>query len=320
MTGLITLPEIEEARSRLPREVRRTPVVPLARRPDEVGRETLHLKLENLQVTGAYKIRAAFHYLDSLTEEERAKGVVLASSGNFGHGFAYAGRRLGVKVTVVTPERTHRFKVDAIRGHGADLVFCENNFLARAPKVAEVARESGMLPLDTMEDRRVAVGHASIGLEILEDVPDVETVIVPVGSGGLIAGVASAIKLRAPHVRVVGALPAAGAAMYRSVEAGKPVTIEDYKTLADALWVMRTYAFPLAHVQKRVDDLVLVSEEEIAEAVRVLFLRGKVLAEPAGAVPVAAYLAGRLEGAGKTVALVSGGNLNPDLAAGLLAV
>jgi len=284
-----------------------------------VGHEALHLKLENLQVTGAYKIRAAFHFLGSLTGEERAKGVVLASSGNFGQGFAYAGRRLGVRVKVVTPERTSRFKADAIRGYGADLVFCENNFLARAPKVQEVAREWGMVPLDTMEDRRVAIGHASIGLEILEDVSGVETVIVPVGSGGLIAGVASAIKLRAPHVRVVGALPAAGAAMYRSVRAGKPLTVEDYTTLADALWVMRTYAFPLAHVQERVDDLVLVSEEEIAEALRVLLLRGKVLAEPAGAVPVAAFLAGRIEGAGKTVAVVSGGNVNPELAAGLLA-
>jgi threonine dehydratase len=319
MTGLLTFPEIEAARAGLPREVRRTPVVPLAKCPEEVGREQLHLKLENLQVTGAYKIRAAFHFLGSLTHAERAKGVVLASSGNFGQGFAYAGKRLGVKVTVVTPERTSRFKVEAIRAYGADLVFCENNFLARAPKVQEVARERGMVPLDTMEDRRVAAGHASIGLEILEDVPDVETVIVPVGSGGLIAGVASAIKLRAPHVRVVGAQPAAGAAMYRSLKAGEPLTIEDYQTLADALWVMRTYAFPLAHVQERVDDIALVGEEDIAGAFRVLLLRGKVLAEPAGAVPVAAYLAGRVEGAGRTVALVSGGNLNPELTARLLA-
>src|SRR3972149_9980749 len=112
MTGLLTFPEIEAARAGLPREIRRTPVVPLAKCPEEVGREQLFLKRENLQVTGAYKIRAAFHFLGSLTEEERAKGVVLASSGNFGHGFAYAGRRLGVKVTVVTPERAHRFQGD----------------------------------------------------------------------------------------------------------------------------------------------------------------------------------------------------------------
>lgn len=318
MTRLLTLHEIDQARSRLPGDVRRTPVVPLAAGPGEVGQEALYLKLENLQTTGAYKVRAAFHFLRSLTEEERARGVVLASSGNFGQGFAYAGKRLGVKVTVVTPERTSLFKAEAIQGYGAELVFCENDFLARAPKVEEVARERGIVPLDTMEDRRVAAGHGSIGLEIIEDVPDVDTVIVPVGSGGLIAGVASAIKLRAPHVRVVGAQPAAGAAMYRSLEAGRPLTIEDHETLADALWVMRTYAFPLSHVQERVDEMVLVSEEEIREAFRVLVFRGKVLAEPAGAVPVAAYLAGRIEAAGRAVAVVSGGNVTPDLAARLL--
>ncbi|MBI4540476.1 MAG: pyridoxal-phosphate dependent enzyme [Gemmatimonadetes bacterium] len=319
MTDFLSLEEIEEARSRLPPEVRHTPVVPLARGPGEVGGERLYLKLENLQVTGSYKARAAFHFLGSLTPEERARGVVLASSGNFGQAFAYAGKRLDVPVAVVTPQRTSRFKVEAIRGYGADLVFCEDSFLARRPKVDEVARDRGMVPLDTMEDRRVAVGHASIGLEILEDLPDVEAVIVPVGSGGLVAGVASAIKLRAPHVRVVGAQPAAGAAMYRSLEAGEPLTIGDYKTMADALWVMRIYAFPFAHVRERVDEVVLVSEDEIAEAFRVLLHRGKVLGEPAGAVPVAAYLSGKVNGRSKTVAVVSGGNVNPELAARLAA-
>ena len=318
MSDLITLDEIEEARKGLPADIRWTPLVPFSRTSVEVGSERFHLKLENLQVTGAYKPRAAFHILGSLSPDERRQGVVMSSSGNFAQAFAYAGKRLGVPVVVVMMGKTSPYKVEAIRGYGTEIVFCENNYLARRPMMEKVARERGLLLIDSTEDRRVATGHAGIGMEILDDMPDVETVIVPASSGGLIAGVASAIKLRDPKVRVVGVNPEGGAAVYESLRAGEPVSLDHWESMADGLSATRPGDFPFAHIQERVDDVVLVSEEEIAEAFRLLLSRGKILAEPAGAVSVAAWMTGKAGDSGKTVAVISGGNVTEEIVSTLL--
>ncbi|MBI1725129.1 MAG: pyridoxal-phosphate dependent enzyme, partial [Candidatus Tectomicrobia bacterium] len=211
------------------------------------------------------------------------------------------------------------FKVEAVRRYGGEVVFCEDDYMARKPKMREVAGERGMLAIDTSEDRRTPIGHASIGMEILDDMPDVETVVCPCSSGGLISGLASAVKLRNPRVRVVGVQPVGGAAIYRSLEAGRPVTLDHWDSMADGLSATRPGDFPFAHIQARVDEVVLVTEEEIAEAFRLLLFRGKVLAEGAGAVSVAACLAGKVKGEGKTVAVISGGNLTPELVQKLLA-
>lgn len=319
MKDLITLEEIEAARKGLPDDIRWTPLVPLSRDSAEVGEERLFLKLENLQVTGAYKPRAAFHILGSLSPDERRRGVVMSSSGNFAQAFAFAGKRMDIPVVVVMMENMSPYKIDAIRRYGTEIVFCENNYLARKPMMEKVARERGLLLIDTSEDRRVPVGHAGIGMEILDDMPEVETVIVPVSSGGLIAGVASAIKLRNPRVRVVGVNPEGGAAVYESLRAGEPVTLDHWESMADGLSATRPGAFPFAHVQERVDEVVLVSEEEIAEAFRLIFHRAKVLAEPAGAVAAAAWITGKTGEAGKSVAVVSGGNVTAEMVSTLLA-
>ena len=319
MTELITLKEIEEARAGLPPDIRWTPLVPFSRNSAEVGNERLHLKLENLQVTGAYKPRAAFHILGSLTPEERARGVVMSSSGNFAQAFAYAGKRLGIPVVVVMMENMSPYKIEAIRGYGTEIVFCENRYSARKPMMEKIARERGMHVINTAEDRRVAIGHAGIGLEILDDMPDVETVIVPCSSGGLIAGVASAIKLRSPGVRIVGVNPEGGAAIHRSLEAGEPVTLDRWESMADGLSATRPGDFPFAHIRERVDEVVLVSEEEIAEAFRLLFSRGKILAEPSGAVSVAAWMTDRAGEGAKTIAVISGGNVAAEAVSTLLA-
>ncbi len=318
MTDLITLSEIEKARAKQPPEIRWTPMVPLSWDSGEVGAEQVHLKLENLQVTGAYKPRAAFYILGSLTPEERAQGIVMSSSGNFAQAFAYAGKRLGIPVVVVMMENANPYKIEAIRGYGTEIVFCENDYLAREPMMEKVARERGLLAINTAEDRRVSVGHSSIGMEILDDMPDVGTVIVPCSSGGLISGVASAIKLRSPSVRVVGVNPKGGAAIYHSLQANKPVSLDRWESMADGLSATRPGDFPFAHIQEHVDDVVLVSEQEIAEAFRLLVKRAKILAEPAGAVSVAAWMNGRT-GGGRTVAVISGGNVADETVSTLLA-
>jgi len=318
LVDLITLKEIEDARAKLPPEIRWTPIIPFSRDSREVGSERLFLKLENLQATGAYKPRAAFYILGSLTPEERTKGVVMSSSGNFAQAFAYAGKCLGISVVVVMMENANPYKIEAIRGYGTEIVFCEADYLSRKPMMEKVARERGLLAINTAEDRRVSVGHSSIGMEILDDIPDVETVIVPCSSGGLISGVASAIKLRNPSVRVVGVNPKDGAAIYHSLQANEPVSLDRWESMADGLSATRPGDFPFAHIQEHVDDVVLVSEEEIAEAFQLLMKRGKILAEPAGAVSVAAWLNG-LTGDGRAVALISGGNVTDKMVSTLLA-
>ncbi|MFQ5898986.1 MAG: threonine/serine dehydratase [Candidatus Methylomirabilia bacterium] len=318
MERLVGLEEIRKAREALPRVIRRTPILPLARDSAEVGREQLFLKAENLQVTGAYKPRAAFTVINFQSPEERARGVVLSSSGNFAQGFAYAGACLGVPIVVVMMDRTSPYKVDATRGYGAEVVFCGNDPLARQPKVAEIAQQRGMTGIDTWESHMVIAGHASIGLEIIEDFPDVETILVPVSSGGLAAGVATAVKLSRPDIRVIGVQPQQANAAYVSLQRGEPTTIDYWDSLADGLSAVRPGTIPFQHLQKYLDEIVLIAEEEIAAAFRTLLFRAKLMGEPAGTVAPAAYLAGKVAVDRKTAALLSGGNVTESVAQTML--
>lgn len=319
MTDLVTLKEIREAHDALPDIIRRTPIVPLARNPADVGREHLFLKLENLQVTGAYKVRAAFNMIRVLGPANLKRGLVMTSSGNFAQAFALAGRMLDVPIVVVMMDRTSPFKVEAARGYGAEVVFCGDDALARQPTAARIAAERGMTVIDTWEERPIPAGHGSIGLELLAQMPDVECVLAPVSSSGLIAGVATAIKESAPHISVIGVQPERANAAYVSRQQGTPTAIDYWDSMADGLSAVRPGAFPFAHVQRYVDDIVLVSEDEIAEAFRTLLFRGKILGEPAGVVAAAGFLAGRVPQDRTTLALVTGGNVVPDIARRLLA-
>jgi threonine dehydratase len=320
VTDLITVDDIVAARRALPSLIRRTPIVPLAREPAETGRERLFLKLENLQVTGAYKPRAAFSVMAALDPEKRAKGAVLTSSGNFAQAFGLAGRHYHCPIVVVMLDATSPNKVEATRGYGAEVYFCGTDALARQPTVERLARERGMIAIDTWEARPIAAGHASIGLEILEDHPDVEQVLVPVSSGGLAAGVASAIKLHHPAVRVIGVQPERANAAYVSLKSGKPSAIDYWDSIADGLSARRPGEFPFAHLQKYLDEIVLITEPDIAHAFHTLLFCAKVVAEPAGAVAAAAFLSGKVDPALKTVACVSGGNLTRQTFDRLLAM
>jgi threonine dehydratase len=313
MDRLITLAEIKKAREALPPFVRRTPILAFSGDSTEVGAENLFLKAENLQVTGAYKIRAAFTVLNSLSPEERAKGVVLTSSGNFAQAFGFAGARMGVSIAVVMLDRTSAYKVAATRGYGAEVVFCGTDALARQPAVVELAKERGMTAIDTWEEPMGTAGHGTLGLEIAEDMPGVETVLVPVSSGGVAAGVSTAIKETLPGVKVIGVQPERANAAYVSLQKGEPTAIDYWDSIADGLSAVRPGAFPFSHLQKYLDEIVLISEEDIARAFRSLLFRAKILTEPAGAVAAAAFLSGKVDTGRKTVAAVTGGNVTDEM-------
>ncbi len=306
---LISLREIEDTRRELPRILRRTPIVPIARSGGEVGRETLFLKAENLRITGAYKPRAAFARFAALSEADRSRGIVLASSGNFAQAFALAGSLSGTRVTCVMLDRTEPVKIDAVLAYGAEVYLCGKDASARQSVVEQIARERGSVPLDTWEDRELLAGHGSLGLEVIEDFADVETVLVPVSSGGGAAGIATAIKEMKPGVRVIGVQPEGANAAYLSLRSGRPETISHWDSIADGLSAVRPGEFPFAHLRRYLDDIVLVSDAAIADACRQILFRAKLLAEPAGATATAAYLSNTVQNSGRTVAIVTGGNV-----------
>ena len=316
---LVTASDIATARDCLPQDIRLTPVLPVAPSVQDVGDETLLIKAENLQVTGSYKPRAAFHFIDTLTPSQRDGGVVLSSSGNFAQAFAYAGAVTGTPVSVVMPRYTSRNKVEATRAYGADVVLCDE-FADREPTVNMVAEERRMVALNTFENPEVIVGHGTIGLEIVEQVPDVATVLVPISSGGLASGIAVAVKAALPHVRVIAVQPAGANAAFVSWQAGEVTSIEDWDSLADALSAKRPGELPFRHLQAHLDDIVLVSEDEIAQSFQTLLVRTKTVAEPGGAVAVAAFLAGHAPDPGLAVAVVSGGNIRQATAEELMAM
>ena len=309
----VQLKDIQRARSRFPNWIRRTPIIPFSSDSSEVGKEKLFLKSENLQVTGAYKIRAAVTILNSLTEEQLAKGVVLTSSGNFAQAFAYAGSCLGVKIVVVMLDRTSLYKVEATRAYGAEVVFCGTDALSRQPMVEKIAKDRGMTAIDTWEEPMATVGHGTIGLEILEDMLNLQVVLVPVSSGGVAAGISAAIKLSNPDVKIIGVQPEKANAAYVSLQKGEPTAIDYWDTIADGLSAVRPGFFPFRHLQEFLDEIVLVSEVEIANAFSEILYRSKVLSEPAGAVAAAAFLSKKIDTNLVTVATVTGGNVTNEM-------
>ncbi len=313
MGRLITLDEIRMAREGLPEAIRRTPLIPLSRDSGEVGQEKLFIKAENLQVTGAYKVRAAFTIMNALRPEERSKGVVLTSSGNFAQAFAFAGASMGVPIVVVMLDRTSPYTISATEGYGAEVVFCGDDALARQPAVNEIAKERGITAIEIWEEPMATAGHGSLGLEIIEDLPDVETVLVPVSSGGVAAGVSTAIKESLPNIRVIGVQPERANAAWVSLQKGEPTAIDYWDSMADGLSAVRPGEFPFRHLQKYLDGIVLITEEEIAASFRTLLFRGKLMGEPAGVVAAAAFFSGKVDSGRKTVAALTGGNVSAEV-------
>lgn len=283
----------------------------VARDSREIGVETLFVKCENLQVTGAYKVRAAFTMLDRLSAAQKSKGVVLTSSGNFAQAFAFAGRLLNVPIAVVMLDETSAYKVAATRDHGAEVIFC-SDALARQPMVVEIAAQRGMTAIDTWEEYWITAGHASLGMEICEDMDGLEQVLVPVSSGGVAGGVAAAVKHMRPDVKVVGVQPERANAAYVSRQRGTATAIDYWDSIADGLSARRPGERPFAHLQEYLDDIVLVSEAEIGRAFETLLNRTKLLGEAAGVVASAAFLADKVDTSLKTVAALTGGNLTQE--------
>jgi threonine dehydratase len=274
-----------------------------------------HMKFENLQRTGSFKDRGSLNRLLRLTPEERARGVITASAGNHGQGLAYHGGRLGIPVTVVMPVGAPLNKVSNTRGYGATVVQSGTILDESAREAARIADEEDLVTVPAFDDPDIIAGQGTIGLEILEQVPDVDTVLVPVGGGGLISGICIAIKEVRPEVRVIGIEADAAASAKASREAGRVVEIAHSDTLADGIATKRIGDLTFPIIERYVDDLVSVGEAEIAAAILLLLEREKTVAEGAGAVPLAALRSGLIPiDAGATVvAVLSGGNIDINM-------
>jgi threonine dehydratase len=316
--AIVTLDDIRDAQARLRGiAVRTKPVESHIHQTDGAAdNRRLFLKPENQQPIGAFKLRGAYNKIASLPQEERGRGVISYSSGNHAQGVAFAARALGVKAIIVMPENAPVIKREATTSLGAEVIVVGPASSERQLKAEELAVRHGYVVVPPYNDDEIIAGQGTIGLEILEDLPEVETVIVPVGGGGMISGVATAIKLSKPTVKVIGAEPELAADAQASLRAGKIVVFaaeQVTRTLADGLRTQSLGPITFEHIRRYVDDIVTVSENEILEAMRRLAADPKTVAEPSGAVAVAAFLF-RQDQLPKTrinVAVISGGNIEP---------
>jgi threo-3-hydroxy-L-aspartate ammonia-lyase len=318
VSSLVSVTQIRAAADRLDGIALHTPLVPFARIEPR-----LLVKAESLQPTGAFKLRGAYAAISALAPEVRSVGVVAHSSGNHAHAVAYAAALLNIPATVVVPTNAPSVKVEAARSLGAVIVICEPSLQARTAAVDELIAEHGYTPIPPFESLDVIAGQGTVGLEIAADCPDVDLVVCPVGGGGLISGVAAAIKASNPAARVVGVEPELAADARDSLRAGHRVAWSaagTQRTIADALRADQVGVLAMEHLASLVDDIVTVSDEEILEAMRLLATGARLVAEPGGAVAVAACLfrAGELPQSSRRVAILSGGNVDPALLAGVL--
>jgi len=305
---MIKLGDITSAGQVIAGRVHRTPLMSSM----TLGRRTntrLHFKAEVFQKTGSFKPRGAINKLHHLTQEERGKGVITVSSGNHAQGLAYAASLFGVSATVVMPHTTPANKVNATRGYGAEVVFAHGDLVTN---FLEVQKERNLTVVHPFDDPYVVAGQGTIGLEILDDLPEVDVVLVPVGGGGLISGIATAIKLKKPAVKIVGVEPVGASAMWQSLQRKAVVNLDKIDTIAEGLAAPFVGGLNLALVQKYVDELVLVSDDEMIEAMGLLLERCKLLTEPAGAAGFAALLFQKasIPSGSEVVCVLSGGNID----------
>lgn len=318
---MVTLEDIRDAQNRIAGVAVRTPLlsVPLLEQKENPHPEfwQLFAKPENLQPIGAFKLRGAYNKIAALSEIELKRGVISYSSGNHAQGVAYAARALGIKAVIVMPNNAPVIKREGTAALGAEIVTVGPSSEERKTRAEELAAQHGYAIVPPYNDELIIAGQGTMGLEILEDMPDVETVLVPIGGGGMLSGVAAALKLAAQHpVNVIGVEPEFAADAQASFRAGHIVNWsaeQVTRTLADGLRTQSLGDITFAHIQRFVDDIVTVSEEEIREAVRRLSANPKLAAEPSGAVAVAAFMFHRdeLPQTTRNVAILSGGNIDP---------
>lgn len=335
MSELVSLAAIQAASGRIRPIARVTPLLPAPWPSLESAREPaahdgarpgdavnagrpVWLKCENLQPMGAFKIRGAVNMLRQLPREALDRGVITYSSGNHGQAVALAARELDARSVIVMPTTAAKVKVEGAKGYGAEVIFEGTTTVQRQARAEQVAAERGLTMVPPFDHPWIIAGQGTTGLEILEQLPDVGTVYVEVGGGGLLAGTAAALKLQRPDIRVVGVEPDGAAKMSRSLAAGHPITLEKSASIADGLLPVRPGDLTFAHAQAYVDEVVTVPDAAIGRMVAWFFRHARLVVEPSGATAAAAIALGLGAPQGKTVAVVSGGNIEPGLFAELI--
>jgi len=309
---LTSLDDIRTAAERIKPVARVTPLVDVS----EAARRPLFLKAENLQPVGAFKVRGAYNMVAQLSPGQRQAGVITYSSGNHGQAMALAARALGAPAVVVMPTSAPAVKIDGARALGAEVILEGTTSVERRIRAEAEAAARGLTMVPPFDHEWIIAGQGTAGLEILEQLPGVAAVVVPIGGGGLVAGVAAAIKQSKPDVVVIGVEPSGAAAMRASVDAGEPITLAKTATVADGLMPVRPGDLTFAHVRAFVDGVVIVEDPDIIEAVLWIFTHAHLVAEPSGAAATAAVLTGVVDGLvpanRPVVAIVSGGNVAPE--------
>ncbi|MDR1875215.1 MAG: pyridoxal-phosphate dependent enzyme [Synergistaceae bacterium] len=316
---VVTIDNVKEAQRRIAGRVRHTPIL-RADKLDSLVNAEVYFKPENLQITGSFKIRGATNKILTLSEEERSKGIIASSSGNHAQGVAWASKMLGVKAILVLPENAPQTKIDGTKSLGAEVVLYGFDSVQRYQKLYELKAQNGYTLVHSYDDPELIAGQGTSGLEIVQDLPDVDTVVVPLGGGGLLAGVAVALKESKPGVRVVGVEPVHIARYSESRKAGGPVEVKMGPTLADGLMITRTgeHNYPL--IEKYVDEVVTASDPFIQRALTEIVFKGKVLVEPSAAIGLAAAMEGtfKVRPGERVCFYLSGGNIDPDKLASLI--
>ena len=304
---MLTMAMLHDAQRVLSGVINKTPVIPGNGITDGCR---LFLKADCLQKTGAFKLRGAYYKIATLSDEEKARGVIACSAGNHAQGVAFAARDMGIHAVICIPQGAPLSKIEATRSYGAEVVLVPGVYDDAYAEAIRLRDEKGYTFIHPFDDYSIMAGQGTIGLEILEQLPEVEQVVVPIGGGGLISGVAFAIKQLKPSCKVIGVQAGVVASMYASRQAGKVTTVPDAATLADGIHVLTPGSLTFEMCQKYVDEIVTVSEDEIAAAILALLEVQKTVAEGAGATPVAACMSGKVDTTKKTVCVVSGGNVD----------
>ena len=304
----VTLGMILEARERLKGVAQRTGLVQFKALSDENSQ--IYLKTEDLQNTGSFKVRGAYIKIASLSAQEREAGVIASSAGNHAQGVALAARSFGVPATIVMPAGAPLSKVMATRELGANVVLHGKVYDDAYEHARQLQKETGATFIHPFDDPMVIAGQGTIGLEIMDDLPDVNTIVVPIGGGGLASGVAAAVKMLHPNVRIVGVQASGAAGMKASLDAGHVVALDSAKTIADGIAVKQPGSLTFDICRQYVDEVVTVDDDEIAQAILFLMERGKMVAEGAGAAPVAVIMNRKFDVSGKVAAVISGGNID----------
>jgi threonine dehydratase len=315
---LVTLEDIKKAQARLAPFIYSTPLIP-AKSFAQQKKPRVYFKLENLQKTGSFKLRGAFNKISQLNLSQHNKGVITASAGNHAQGVACASKYFSIHALIVMPLRTPMSKIMATKAYGAEIILYGDSFDEAYSQALKLAQEKGLIFIPPFDDYDIIAGQGTIGLEIIQQVPQVSTVLVPVGGGGLIAGIAIALKEYNPAIKIIGVEAKGASSMYESLQRGYPWELPAIKTIADGIAVKLPGAKTFPLVKKLVDDMVLVEEEEIAGAILTFIEQEKLLVEGAGAVPLAALWENKVALAGEDIVLViSGGNIDVNMIARII--